>query len=137
MVAYSYQRQFIEPMERGDKRQTMRNDRPRHARPGEEIQHYYAMRTKQCRLIGRSTCTAVTKVSINFVRQTVRIKGRGVIHGKRALDTFAQHDGFADWGALVAFWYDKHPEAATAWQGILIEWRAFVPAPASHEASVA
>ena len=35
VVSYSFKRQFIDPIKRGTKRQTIRADRKRHARPGE------------------------------------------------------------------------------------------------------
>lgn len=131
MVAYSYQEQFIAPIEAGTKRQTMRNERKRHARPGEEIQHYYAMRTKHCRLIGRSICTAVTPVHINFHKFFVNIGGRKPYRLRTKmdfieLDKFARLDGFPNWGALRAFWAAKH-ETLESWAGVLIEWKDFQP----------
>lgn len=71
MVAYSYKARFVEPIRLGlepgpwipgMKRQTIRADRKRHARPGEEIQHYRGMRTRQCFLIGRAICEAVRRI---------------------------------------------------------------------------
>lgn len=74
MVAYSFKAQFVEPIRAGlglptepqirPKRQTIRADRKRHARPGEELQLYRGMRTRQCFLIGRAACTEVTKIRI-------------------------------------------------------------------------
>lgn len=51
MVAYSFKRQFGPPILAGTKGGTIRNDRKRHARPGEELQLYHGMRTKSCTLI--------------------------------------------------------------------------------------
>lgn len=135
MVAYSYKSRFEAPIRAGIKPQTMRNERKRHARPGEEIQHYYGMRTKHCRLIGRATCTAVTPVRIDFKRCNILVEGRVLISGIVGLDAFAVRDGFKDWADMRAFWAKEHsskrkkghppPAPLTAWRGVLIEWKDF------------
>ena len=51
MVAYSFKSQFEEPIVAREKRQTVRGFRKRHARPGEPIQLYVGMRTRNCRKI--------------------------------------------------------------------------------------
>jgi hypothetical protein len=47
VVAYSFRQQFRPPILAGTKRQTIRADRKRHARPGEQLQLYTGMRTRQ------------------------------------------------------------------------------------------
>lgn len=57
MVAYSFQKRFVEPIRSGRKRQTIRADRKRHARPGEVLQLYSGMRTNAiatCRISAAS-----------------------------------------------------------------------------------
>lgn len=134
MVAYSYRERFIPKIEAEIKQQTLRGDRPRHARPTEEVQHYFGMRTKWCRLIGRSTCVAVNPITINFSRNTVDIGSRDIIHLARGLDHFAAKDGFSSWEDLREFWRLEHGKRAMrggvlllpkAWSGFIIEWRAF------------
>jgi hypothetical protein len=49
MVAYSFHRQFVDPIRQGVKTGTVRAARMRHANVGERIQLYTAMRTKHCR----------------------------------------------------------------------------------------
>ena len=124
MVAYSFKRQFIEPIQTGRKRQTMRNERARHARAGEAIQLYTAMRTKQCRLIGRATCENVMPVRLDFVRSRVELP-HGVFDRQVELDTFARSDGFDDWRALAAFWKNENG-ATTQWSGVVITWCGLV-----------
>lgn len=121
MVAYSYKKRFVPRIKAGLKRQTMRNDRKRHARPGEEIQNYYAQRTKQCELLCKPTCRAVTPVRIDFKRDLVKIEGRPHVSGRANLDAFAVLDGFANWDDLKAFWREEHA-SLTSWSGVLIEW---------------
>lgn len=79
MVAYSFRQRFVAPIQVGlgtiehipgteyaPKRQTIRANRKRHARPGEELQLYCGMRTKGCFLIGRARCTSVSGVRLQF-----------------------------------------------------------------------
>ncbi|MBF0375797.1 MAG: ASCH domain-containing protein [Alphaproteobacteria bacterium] len=65
-MAYSFKARFADPIETGQKRQTIRKDRRRHARPGETIQLYTAQRTIHCRLIGTATCVAVHRIEIGI-----------------------------------------------------------------------
>ena len=53
MVAYNFQKQFADAVERGEKRQTIRAPRRdgRHAKVGDKLQLYTGMRTKQCGMI--------------------------------------------------------------------------------------
>lgn len=128
MVAYAVQEQFIGPIQMLVKRHTLRNERKRHARPGEEIQIYFAMRTRQCRLIGRAICTAVTPIHIAFYPPKVAIYGRAVIDTPSKLSDFARSDGFASWRELKEFW-DKNHARPKSWFGMIIEWKDFQPAP--------
>ena len=121
MVAYSFKRQFAEPILAGTKRQTIRADRKRHARPGEELQLYTGMRTKHCRLIGKAHCLAIQTVALLFWgRQGIIIDG--VSHVSPAvLDGFARDDGFADWDQMRAFWFDVN-QVVDEFHGVLIRW---------------
>lgn len=125
MVAYSFKERFIRPIEIGlgsvqlswdpaPKMQTIRADRRRHARPGEELQLYYAMRTKQCRLIGRARCLDVTPIEIN-VRHP-----RLTINLDIDRDAFAQADGFIDIQDMHRFWRSEH--GLGLFKGVLIRW---------------
>lgn len=84
MPAYSYKRRFVAPIWVGlglpikpviglviaagveirPKRQTIRADRARHARPGEIVQHYCGMRTKSCFKIGEGRCTFASPIKL-------------------------------------------------------------------------
>ena len=96
MVAYSFQRRFAEPILEGTKGGTIRADRRRHARPGEELQLYVGMRTKQCRLVARKTCLACEPITINFASWRVGyvISGIRCLRRRTELDAFAAFDGF-------------------------------------------
>ncbi len=64
MVAYSFDRRFVPAIVSGAKRQTIRAHRARHARPGETLQLYTGMRTRQCRKIVERdpVCTRIDEV---------------------------------------------------------------------------
>jgi hypothetical protein len=132
VVAYSFKERFIAPIEQGAKLQTIRAfGKRRHAQPGETLQLYYAMRTKQCRLIRTTKCEAVSGVTIRLTDspQVVETAGsawggaRTVINGASALDDFARSDGFTDWADMRAFWAKEHP-GVDVFEGVLIRWSA-------------
>lgn len=149
MVAYSFKKQFIRPIliglgasmsadefaagmdEFGNvarpeaKRQTIRSlGKRRHARPGETIQLYTAMRTKQCRKLGEALCKSVSDIRIFVHREVIRLPCSQIEGG--ALDAFARADGFADWPQMKQFWIDEHGELVKfgPFVGVLIQWEA-------------
>jgi uncharacterized protein YqfB (UPF0267 family) len=123
MVAYSFKRRFVEPIVDGRKGGTIRADRRRHVRPGEEMQLYVGMRTKQCRLIARKTCLAVEPITLDFVTRSVTWQGGEdrLIRSREELDDFAAFDGFRSFTELSEFWVATHgrPER---WHGWHILW---------------
>lgn len=132
MVAYSFNKQFIRPILAGTKAQTIRPDRKRHARVGEEMQLYTAMRTKYCRLIGTATCLGVAPVTIDLPGNIVWVD-YNAYQGWEALDAFAQRDGFDGWLMMRDFWIEHHPNV-TVFSGVMIVWRHLVIPSASEAA---
>ena len=123
MVAYSFRPQFVAQVEAGTKTQTVRADRKRHARPGEELQLYTGMRTRQCRLIRRARCIDVHPITLLFdddddEAEGIILPGFGFPGG---LEGFALSDGFASWAELKAFWRRHHP-GIDEFTGRLILW---------------
>lgn len=141
MVAYSFRRRFVNPIKAGlglhvndpyvpsPKRQTIRANRKRHARPGEEVQLYCGMRTKGCFLIGRARCVSVNAISLDFYGGIIAIRDlyrsrHGCILVMRdadGLDKFARSDGFQDWADLRTFWRNEH-DGLEDFTGVLIKW---------------
>lgn len=121
MVAYSFKPRFVDPIRASTKRQTIRADRKRHARPGEQLQLYTGMRTKQCKLIARSTCVSVDLVLLNFADcGVVRINGI-VLFSDAAMQKFSRSDGFTSWADMRAFWHENHP-GIEQFEGVIIRW---------------
>lgn len=121
MVAYSFQRRFVVPIRSGVKRHTIRADRKRHARPGEDLQLYTGMRTKRCELIAYAVCRDVLPITIIMddagARDAVLVPDLAFAN----LDHFAMMDGFADWADLKAFWREQHP-GIDEFTGVMIRW---------------
>jgi hypothetical protein len=140
MVAYSFKRRFVDPIRVGlssvslsfdcpPKRQTIRAiGRKRHARAGETLQLYTAMRTKQCASIGVARCTTVDNIRIaveaGCIVTAPRTDHAQVIKSPAYLDAFAVNDGFTDWADMRQFWRDEHGDLARLgpFVGILIQW---------------
>lgn len=76
MVAYSFQKRFVDHVQAGlepgpwcpgMKRHTLRQPRAgrsQHARPEQLVQLYTAMRTRHCRMIGRAVCRVTIPVTL-------------------------------------------------------------------------
>lgn len=121
MTAYSFKRRFVDPILAGTKRQTIRAiGKRRHASPGGELQLYYGMRTKQCRLIARAPCLYVSPIKISLARDTVDYR-RNHLTKARELDKFARADGFADFADMRRFWHEEHA-TTSLFKGKIVEW---------------
>lgn len=134
MVAYSFQGRFIKPIRVGlsrvslsfdcpPKRQTIRAvGKRRHARPGEELQLYFAQRSPQCKFIGRAMCTAISTILIKVGTDAdlqFRIDGKNLPDSKA--ENFAREDGFGSVEDMWLFWREEHPDVRN-FSGFLIKW---------------
>jgi hypothetical protein len=127
MVAYSFRGRFVDLIEAGFKRQTIRAERKRHARPGEQLQLYTAMRTRSCRLLGRARCSRVGAIRLDFAENRIETElTTRPFEGDELLQVFARSDGFLDWEEMKQFWREEHG-AMPAFSGVLITWREFLP----------
>ncbi len=123
MVAYSFQQRFVEPIQKGVKRQTVRGTRKRHARPGESIQLYVGMRTKSCRkIIDDPICLTVQPIAIvrNPNEPDAWITEIIVAGVEVDPDQFAIDDGFKSLDEMSAFWL-RHAAEFTG-PALLIRW---------------
>lgn len=140
MVAYSFKRRFVDPIRVGLSRvslsfdcapkcQTIRSiGRRRHARPGDTLQLYHGMRTKQCFKIGEARCVNAVgvRIHVNGGRITIApgTREENSFDKTVQLDAFAQRDGFADWTEMQSFWRDEHGDVVRLgpFVGMLILW---------------
>lgn len=138
MVAYSFKKRFGPPILAGTKAQTIRAERAgkaRHVRPGEMVQLFTGMRTRQCRRLGEARCLQVLPIKMDLVVGYV-VAGERWIREIRELHAFARQDGFEDWWELVAFWVAEHP-GVDLFEGVLIRWQPLVAASERDSAEVA
>jgi len=143
MVAYSFKRQFVNPIKAGlgmpigdpfvppPKRQTIRaRGRRAHAKPGDELQLYTGMRTKNCILIGRARCVESCSILLWFTEGSVAAHINGKVLGPRQMKDFAQADGFKDALDMAAFWsHENGTREGDKWEGVLIRWAPIKASP--------
>jgi len=95
----------------------------RHARPGEELQLYFGMRTKSVKLIGNARCIETKPVLLEFVAGICIATVDGELYGPRKMRAFAQADGFESPAGMAAFWRKENgTRDGDRWSGVLIRW---------------
>lgn len=136
MVAYSFAPQFVAPIQARSKLQTVRANRRRHARPGEAVQLYTAMRTKQCRKIVDidPVCIRLWDIRIAVDASDRRVIGAisldGAMLDRHEMEAFARSDGFSAGDGVSAlrrmgeFWLKAHGHLGTdfVFEGVCIRW---------------
>lgn len=122
MVAYNFQRQFVEPIRSRTKTQTIRAiGKRRHARPGELLQLYTGQRTTSCEKILEEDpyCIAVEQVIIEVGADcidSIAMSGYAIVDFER----FAKEDGFKSLDEMYHFWARSHGYGR--FEGLLIQW---------------
>lgn len=136
MTAYNFHLMFVHPIVARIKRQTMRAHRRggRHARPGELIQLYRGMRTKNCeKIIPDPICTALGEVEFDL-RETdlerfllirdfdsCHLRVNGIpIEMWSDKNSFAVSDGFPRFDEMVVFWLKVH--GPVRFEGVIVFW---------------
>ena len=139
MVAYSFKRYFSPQIATGLKTHTIRADRKRHARPGEDLQLFEGMRTRHCRkIIPDPVCTFANTIAIMLDDDgifSIEIHGKWIGTDRDAIEYFARRDGFApehingiaiDMHGKTAtenmnrFWLDNY--GSCVFSGVIISW---------------
>lgn len=137
MPAYSFKRRFVDPIKAGlgtyepilglspavvrPKRQTIRAvGKRRHARPGEIVQLYVGMRTRQCTKIGEGRCISVDPIEIDVRDHQIPIRVWGDWIKDGMIHDFARADGFDSSEDMLEFWKAEH--GIGNFRGVLIRW---------------
>ncbi|TIV45066.1 MAG: ASCH domain-containing protein [Mesorhizobium sp.] len=139
MVAYSFKAMFGHQVSSLTKRQTVRADRKRHARPGEPVQLYQGMRTIHCRKLvdPDPICSRVRSIEIAVSDlmpvAIVSIAIEGIPLQREEIELFCRADGFAP-SCVREFWllgetarenmgsFWLHHHGIGRFEGVLIEW---------------
>ncbi|MCG8561129.1 MAG: ASCH domain-containing protein [Hyphomicrobiales bacterium] len=118
MVAYSFQKRFVEPIRARTKRQTIRRrGLRRHARPGELVQLYCGMRTKHCFKILEPdpVCQSAEPIRLSVsdesdldIWREIATEGGETRTVDLATEAFAKADGFASLTDMARFWLKAH-----------------------------
>lgn len=133
MVAYSFKARFVPRIEDGTKPHTIRaHGKRRHARLGEDLQLYTAMRTRQCRLIGTAVCIDSALIDLYLDEDGPRGACAFIQHGGGdkttifpfGMDRFAIADGFSSWAEMRQFWAETHPGIGL-FSGVMVTWGGF------------
>ena len=117
------------------KRQTIRAiGKRRHALEGDELQLYYGMRTRQCKLIGRARCLSTQGVYLKWSEwpsfatfDMIELepgvwRRSGDLREIHNMEKFAAEDGFDSLADMRAFWEKEH--GGQTFEGVLIKWVA-------------
>ena len=104
MVAYSFKREFALPIITQVKRSTIRpNGKRRHARVGDQLQHYTGMRTSACHLLMRVPCLFAAPIEIH--QSAVFVDGVRKVN-PAFFANLALIEGFSSFGNMQA-WFDR------------------------------
>lgn len=118
MVAFNFKSQFADDVESGRKRQTIRQKS--RCRPGDALQLYTGMRTKNCRKLREAMCTEVVPIIIDrdaHGRLRVILDGWD-LRGSR-LDDLIKADGFARRMDMRDFFSEQY---GLPFSGFLTRW---------------
>ena len=116
MPAVNFAEQFAGPVERGEKRQTIRLRRKDPIAQGDHLYLYTGMRTKRCRKLRDAECAAVEPIGIDHAG---RIAVGGNYLGTAGEAALARADGFGTVQELVD-WFVRHYGLPFA--GVIIHW---------------
>ena len=123
MTAYNFKAEFAPAVSAGEKRQTIRALRKggRHALPGEALQLFTGMRTRECRklLDPDPTCIAVDPIDMIVVDDDVQVLVKDEPLSPLELDRLARADGFDDVRKFLLFFKER----GLPFTGVLIKWR--------------
>lgn len=124
MVAINFKKQFADDVEDGHKKQTIRQKA--RCKRGDQLQLYTGMRTKSCRKLRDTVCTAVIPVKICDTEMF--LDGKRLLAGNAARDEYEDHDndfaradGFSGFTEMADFFRAEYGELP--FDGFVIRWR--------------
>lgn len=125
MVAFNFQKQFVEPIEAGIKDGTIR-DKLR-CKAGDKLQLYYGQRTKYCRKISDAVCVStwevlVTDQDVMCMEITPAKNNKAKIKmyfGIEAREQIAKEEGFTCWEHMRD-WFKENK--GLPYTGYLAKW---------------
>lgn len=101
MGLYGFKQRFVPKIKARTKHHTIRARRVNEDEPGDTMHLYYALRTKQCELIARPTCT---KVGLVYVPTPIAFLIDDEPLDRDEKETLAVCDGFDSFADMMQFW---------------------------------
>jgi hypothetical protein len=136
MAALNFKGMFVDPIEDGSKKQTIRAFRKYPIEPGERLFLYTGMRTKNCKKIGEAICSEIWLITIKgdtqfsfgpldkIILMSPDENIRWEFNTTRQLNAFAKKDGFTGWVDMKEWWSGVY--GLVAFQGVLIKWKSLL-----------
>jgi hypothetical protein len=114
MPAINFQKQFVDKIISGEKRQTIRKKRKNPIKVGDSLTLFYGQRTKHCKEILKTTCKEILDIEIMY-------PGNVWINDKllSEKDDFAKQDGFKDFNEMFDWFYNRY---GAVFIGQIIKW---------------
>ncbi len=107
MPALNFQKQFVDKIKSGHKRQTIRTPRKNPIKEGDTLYLYTGMRTKNCEKLDEVICESVIDFKIHIDGWGCDV-GPCMVRERYELDKIAREDGFKDWVEMVRWFIDTH-----------------------------
>jgi len=114
MVAINFSPEFAGPVERGEKRQTIR--RTARCKPGDRLHLYTGQRTKNCRKLLEAICVDVRPVRISA--GSLHVDGACLMAD--TANDFAIADGFEGYGDMWNWFSERY--RTSSFTGYVIRW---------------
>lgn len=120
-ILFNFKAEFQGLVERGEKVQTIRQNRRDGKRPapGDTACLYAGLRTRKTRLLREATVTRCRAVRIDFGDDSLVIDGAKLTWDEKI--EFARADGFPSWNAMRKFFADQYGTHAP-FDGFCVEW---------------
>jgi len=114
-----FQKQFVDKILSGEKRQTIRAKRKYPIKVNDKLQLYYGLRTKQCKKIMDAICSSVLAITIKsngaiFINDIMLLAG--------AYDLLAMGDGFENYNEMYNWFCKNHNLNNENFIGNIICW---------------
>lgn len=116
MPALNFKCDFVGAIQRGEKRQTIRQIRKRPIKPGDILYLYTGMRTAHCEKIGEAVCESVQSIEIHS--DVMILDGADMLGWEQS--KMARADGFRDVDQFRAF-FERH--YGLPFYGVVIRFR--------------
>lgn len=119
MVAYNFQAQFADAIERGHKISTIRPvGKRKHAKKGDRLQLYTGMRTKGCRKLRDAVCHDSYRINL-YHDYAYSFDPAEIWHDEECA-RLAASEGFESYQDMARWFYDRYGELP--FHGVRVTW---------------